>query len=37
MEERSTGATFPVWLLVVVGALAGIGIGLVLSMRKKRT
>ncbi|MGW7482365.1 copper resistance CopC family protein [Nonomuraea muscovyensis] len=37
VEERSTGATFPVWLLVVVGALAGIGIGLVLSMRKKRT
>lgn len=36
-QESSSGASFPVWLLVVVGALAGIGIGLVLSVRKKRT
>ncbi|MFG3442793.1 copper resistance protein CopC [Nonomuraea sp. NPDC047897] len=36
-QQPGTGASFPVWLLVVVGALAGIGIGLVLSMRKKRT
>ncbi|WP_101783218.1 copper resistance CopC family protein [Nonomuraea indica] len=36
-QESGAGASFPVWLLVVVGALAGIGIGLVLSVRKKRT
>lgn len=33
--QSGTGASFPVWLLVVVGALAGVGIGLVLSVRKK--
>ncbi|MFI6326401.1 copper resistance protein CopC [Nonomuraea sp. NPDC050556] len=27
---------FPVWLLIVVGALVGIGVGFLLSMRKKR-
>ncbi|MEU8249534.1 copper resistance protein CopC [Nonomuraea sp. NPDC048916] len=33
-EQPSTA--FPVWLLVVVGALAGIGVGFLLSMRKKK-
>jgi copper resistance protein C len=33
-EETSTA--FPVWLLVVVGALAGIGIGFLISARKKK-
>lgn len=28
--------TFPIWLLIVVGALVGIGFGFLLSMRKKR-
>ncbi|GAA3698054.1 copper resistance protein CopC [Nonomuraea antimicrobica] len=30
------GATFPVWLIIVIGALVGIGIGFLLSARKKR-
>lgn len=30
------GATFPVWLIVVVGALVGIGIGFLLSARRKQ-
>ncbi|MEU4573920.1 copper resistance protein CopC [Nonomuraea sp. ATR24] len=33
--EESSG-TFPVWLIVVVGALVGIGIGFLLSARKKK-
>ncbi|MGW0803197.1 copper resistance CopC family protein [Nonomuraea sp. NPDC002799] len=37
--ETATAAqdvSFPVWLIVVVGALAGIGIGFLLSARKKK-
>ncbi|MFI6786536.1 copper resistance protein CopC [Nonomuraea sp. NPDC050383] len=34
--QGASSATFPVWLLVVVGALAGIGVGFLISMRKKR-
>lgn len=34
--SQESSATFPVWLLVVVGALAGIGVGFLLSMRKKK-
>ncbi|GAA4947184.1 methionine-rich copper-binding protein CopC [Nonomuraea thailandensis] len=30
------GATFPVWLIIVIGALVGIGIGFLLSARKKK-
>ncbi|TYB60984.1 copper resistance protein CopC [Nonomuraea sp. PA05] len=30
------GATFPVWLIIVIGALVGIGIGFLLSGRKKQ-
>ncbi|WP_052424160.1 copper resistance CopC family protein [Nonomuraea candida] len=30
------GGTFPVWLIIVVGALVGIGIGFLLSARKKQ-
>ncbi|MEV0820102.1 copper resistance CopC family protein [Nonomuraea rubra] len=30
------GATFPVWLIIVIGALVGIGIGFLLSARKKQ-
>lgn len=33
-EESAPG--FPIWLLIVVGALAGIGIGFLLSVRKKK-
>ncbi|WP_049575448.1 copper resistance CopC family protein [Nonomuraea sp. SBT364] len=33
--EESSGS-FPVWLLIVVGALVGIGIGFLLSARKKK-
>ncbi|MBN6052748.1 copper resistance protein CopC, partial [Nonomuraea sp. RK-328] len=35
-EASASSATFPVWLVVVVGALAGIGFGFLISMRKKR-
>ncbi|GAA2278848.1 hypothetical protein GCM10010149_23150 [Nonomuraea roseoviolacea subsp. roseoviolacea] len=35
-EAGGSSATFPVWLVVVVGALAGIGVGFLISMRKKR-
>ncbi|MEV0592525.1 copper resistance CopC family protein [Nonomuraea cavernae] len=34
--SQESSATFPIWLLVVVGALAGIGVGFLLSMRKKK-
>ncbi|AQZ65035.1 Copper resistance protein CopC [[Actinomadura] parvosata subsp. kistnae] len=30
------GGTFPVWLIIVIGALVGIGIGFLLSARKKQ-
>ncbi|GAA2211059.1 hypothetical protein GCM10009850_065180 [Nonomuraea monospora] len=30
------GASFPVWLIIVIGALVGIGIGFLLSGRKKQ-
>ncbi|WP_237110919.1 hypothetical protein, partial [Nonomuraea sp. MG754425] len=30
------GVTFPVWLIVVIGALVGIGVGFLLSARKKQ-
>ncbi|MBT2229100.1 copper resistance CopC family protein [Nonomuraea sp. NEAU-A123] len=33
--ESATSASFPVWLLIVVGALVGIGIGFLFSARKK--
>jgi copper resistance protein C len=33
-EEQ--GGTFPVWLIIVIGALVGIGIGFLLSARKKQ-
>ncbi|MEV0229233.1 copper resistance CopC family protein [Nonomuraea sp. NPDC050786] len=32
----SQAATFPVWLVIVIGALIGIGIGFLLSARKKK-
>ncbi|NUW31515.1 copper resistance protein CopC [Nonomuraea sp. SMC257] len=35
-EAGASSGTFPVWLVVVVGALAGIGVGFLISMRKKR-
>jgi len=35
-EDDDTGTAFPIWLLVVVGALAGVGIGFLLSARKKK-
>ncbi|NUP68975.1 MAG: LPXTG cell wall anchor domain-containing protein, partial [Nonomuraea sp.] len=28
--------TFPVWLIIVIGALVGIGIGFLFSARKKK-
>ncbi|MBF8190868.1 copper resistance protein CopC [Nonomuraea sp. K274] len=31
------GVTFPVWLIIVVGALVGIGIGFLLSARRKKS
>lgn len=34
-EQKST-TQFPVWLLIVVGALVGIGFGFLMSMRKKK-
>ncbi|MFC5826549.1 copper resistance CopC family protein [Nonomuraea insulae] len=30
------GATFPVWLIIVIGALVGVGIGFLLSARRKK-
>ncbi|MFD1538184.1 copper resistance CopC family protein [Nonomuraea guangzhouensis] len=33
--ETTTSASFPVWLLIVVGALVGVGIGFLFSARKK--
>ncbi|MEU4512711.1 hypothetical protein AB0G05_24740, partial [Nonomuraea wenchangensis] len=30
------GASFPVWLIIVIGALVGIGIGFLLSARKSK-
>ncbi|GGO73416.1 copper resistance CopC family protein [Nonomuraea cavernae] len=35
-SQEESSVAFPVWLLVVVGALAGIGVGFLLSMRKKK-
>jgi hypothetical protein len=35
-EAGTTGVAFPVWLVIVVGGLAGVGIGFLLSMRKKK-
>ncbi|MFI6497030.1 copper resistance protein CopC [Nonomuraea typhae] len=35
-ERSGGGVTFPIWLIIVVGALAGIGIGFLLSMRNKK-
>jgi methionine-rich copper-binding protein CopC len=34
--SASQDATFPVWLIIVIGALAGIGIGFLLSARKSK-
>ncbi|MFB9962094.1 copper resistance CopC family protein [Sinosporangium siamense] len=34
--SSSTGTTFPVWLVIVIGGLVGIGIGLLFSMRNKK-
>jgi hypothetical protein len=34
--EGEATTTFPIWLLVVVGALVGIGVGFLLSARKKK-
>ncbi|MFI9551204.1 copper resistance protein CopC [Nonomuraea endophytica] len=34
--EQDQPAGFPIWLIIVVGALAGIGIGFLLSMRRKK-
>ncbi|MGI5270569.1 copper resistance CopC family protein [Nonomuraea sp. CA-218870] len=36
VSAESDSAAFPVWLLIVVGALVGIGIGFLLSARKKK-
>ncbi|GAA4517730.1 MULTISPECIES: copper resistance CopC family protein [Nonomuraea] len=36
VSAESDAATFPVWLLIVVGALVGIGIGFLMSARKKK-
>ncbi|HUR02200.1 MAG TPA: copper resistance CopC family protein [Nonomuraea sp.] len=33
--ESATSTSFPVWLLIVVGALVGVGIGFLFSARKK--
>ncbi|NUW40128.1 copper resistance CopC family protein [Nonomuraea rhodomycinica] len=35
-QAGASSAGFPVWLVVVVGALVGIGVGFLISMRKKR-
>ncbi|MEQ4716537.1 copper resistance CopC family protein [Nonomuraea sp. B19D2] len=37
-DQASSGqqATFPVWLVIVIGALVGIGIGFLLSARRKK-
>ncbi|MEV0201547.1 copper resistance CopC family protein [Nonomuraea sp. NPDC050691] len=35
-QASASSVAFPVWLVVVVGALAGIGVGFLISMRKKR-
>ncbi|GAA3209916.1 copper resistance CopC family protein [Nonomuraea helvata] len=34
--SASQAATFPVWLVIVIGALVGIGIGFLLSARRKK-
>ncbi|MFI6530917.1 copper resistance protein CopC [Nonomuraea sp. NPDC050547] len=34
--EQDQPAGFPIWLIIVVGALVGIGIGFLLSMRRKK-
>ncbi|GGP14802.1 copper resistance protein CopC [Nonomuraea glycinis] len=34
--ENEATTSFPIWLLVVVGALVGIGVGFLLSARKKK-
>jgi copper resistance protein C len=34
--EEQQGGSFPIWLIIVVGALVGIGIGFLLSSRKKQ-
>ncbi|MFI6387904.1 copper resistance protein CopC [Nonomuraea sp. NPDC050540] len=34
--EQDQSAGFPIWLIIVVGALVGIGIGFLLSMRRKK-
>ncbi|MFI7447182.1 copper resistance protein CopC [Nonomuraea sp. NPDC049714] len=34
--EGAATTTFPIWLLVIVGALVGIGVGFLLSARKKK-
>lgn len=36
VSAESDAVTFPVWLLIVVGALVGIGIGFLMSARKKK-
>ncbi|WP_214326771.1 copper resistance CopC family protein [Nonomuraea sediminis] len=36
VAKEETGTAFPVWLVIVVGALVGIGIGFLLSVRKKK-
>ncbi|WP_283133855.1 copper resistance CopC family protein [Rhizohabitans arisaemae] len=35
-EESSSGGGIPVWLIIVIGGLAGIGIGFFMSTRSKR-
>ncbi|WP_327086193.1 copper resistance protein CopC [Nonomuraea sp. NBC_01738] len=35
-SAEQPSASFPVWLIIVVGALVGIGFGFLLSMRKKK-
>lgn len=35
-QKETAKTEFPIWLLIVVGALVGIGVGFLLSMRKKR-
>ncbi|MFI6597099.1 copper resistance protein CopC [Nonomuraea sp. NPDC050536] len=34
--KEESGGTFPVWLIIAVGALVGIGIGFLLSVRNKK-
>ncbi|MFI6909524.1 copper resistance protein CopC [Nonomuraea sp. NPDC050394] len=34
--EQDQPSGFPIWLIIVVGALAGIGIGFLLSMRRRK-